>query len=358
MAAQSVNSTYFSQTVSVIEGIGEYYSEELNSLGIISLQDLLSINPAIVHKKNTHIPLALLEKFKMMTWLLMVDGINPDIAQCLVDEGIESINELADKSLRTLCKVMTQGEIKNKMNDIPDHFSLSTIQHNAEKLRSTGIAIGSCLSKLDQQSIIADGSILVTKDGKFVTRAAIDDEGHFFIKGLKNGLYILHPEFDDYFSHSFPVYLRSGRVSGPHLLFLDQQIEENEYPELREIDGAQIQITSHSKVRLRKIELSQLPNNTYLNVQKIYNNGDVKLVHHFRTRQGAIVYIDIVTLDNTELPNNTQRNTLLHYNNGQITLSEQSLRNVMIEHFRSTFAPVKLVYKKTFSPANRIGKSL
>jgi Domain of unknown function (DUF4332) len=357
MTADS-DSELFNQPVSVVEGIGDFYSDQLDAVGIHTLQDLLSIDPETVHQNNEDLPLTLLEKSKAMAWLMLVDNVTPDIAECLVDAEINSVNELADKSLRTLCAALTEGEAKNKINNPPDYFKLSNIQKDAEKISSTGIIIGRCNTKQDRKLLTDGGSILVTQNAKYIDRITLRNDGSFLISGLKTGQYTLTMEIEGYFPHSFEFYVKSGCVSGAYTLSLCESIKQKSRPTLKEIDGAQIQITARTKVKQRKIELNDLPDKTYLTIQNFYKNGDAKLVHHFRTRQGNTVYIDYVRLPEDQLPKDSQVSTLLHYKEGELGLSEHSLSDVMIEHFCTTFGPVKFNYQRTITPANRVGKPI
>jgi hypothetical protein len=81
-----------------IKGIGPALGEELRGLGITSVGEFLTANPAVIGER-TRLSQENAENFQAMAQLLMVPGITEKDAELLVDAGIKSRKELADQDL-------------------------------------------------------------------------------------------------------------------------------------------------------------------------------------------------------------------------------------------------------------------
>jgi predicted flap endonuclease-1-like 5' DNA nuclease len=84
--------------VEEIKGIGPHLGEELKGLGITSVHEFLTADPALIGEK-TRLSSETAQNLQTMAQLLMVPGINETEAEMLVDAGIKSRKELADQDL-------------------------------------------------------------------------------------------------------------------------------------------------------------------------------------------------------------------------------------------------------------------
>jgi predicted RecB family nuclease len=86
-----------------IKGIGPSLGKELRGLGINSVGDFLTADPAVIGEK-TRLSQEMAENLQSMGQLMMVPGVDANDAEMLLEAGIKSRKELADHDLITLCK--------------------------------------------------------------------------------------------------------------------------------------------------------------------------------------------------------------------------------------------------------------
>lgn len=91
-----------------IKGIGPSLGKELRSLGINSVGDFLTTDPAIIGEK-TRVSQEMAENLQSMGQLMMVPGVDANDAEILLESGIKSRKELAGQDLIKLCRRV--GEI-------------------------------------------------------------------------------------------------------------------------------------------------------------------------------------------------------------------------------------------------------
>ena len=86
-----------------IKGIGPSLGKELRGLGINSVGDFLTADPAVIGEK-TRVSQEMAENLQSMGQLMMVPGVDANDAEMLLEAGIKSRKELADYDLIQLCK--------------------------------------------------------------------------------------------------------------------------------------------------------------------------------------------------------------------------------------------------------------
>ncbi len=125
--------TRFSERVSAIQGIGTAYQETLSGVGVSYLRDLLSLEPERLHALEPALPLASLREWRSAAWLLTLDDMTPDMAECLVAAGIANVSQLADAGLQTLERALQKSVEKNEFKDPPSLYGLAALQRDAAK---------------------------------------------------------------------------------------------------------------------------------------------------------------------------------------------------------------------------------
>jgi predicted flap endonuclease-1-like 5' DNA nuclease len=86
-----------------IKGIGPSLGKELRDLGINSVGDFLTTDPAIIGEK-TRVSQEMAENLQSVGQLMMVPGVDANDAEILLEAGIKSRKELADQDLINLCR--------------------------------------------------------------------------------------------------------------------------------------------------------------------------------------------------------------------------------------------------------------
>jgi predicted flap endonuclease-1-like 5' DNA nuclease len=91
-----------------IKGIGPSLGKELTGLGITSVGDFLTTDPAVIGEK-TRVSQEAAENLQAMAQLMMVPGVDANDAELLIEAGIRSRRQLADQDLIQLSRKV--GEI-------------------------------------------------------------------------------------------------------------------------------------------------------------------------------------------------------------------------------------------------------
>jgi len=91
-----------------IRGIGPRLGEELKSIGITNVGELIMADPAIIDEK-TRVSREMAERLQVIAQLLMVPSVDEDDAELLLEAGVASRRELAAQDLVPLSRKI--GEI-------------------------------------------------------------------------------------------------------------------------------------------------------------------------------------------------------------------------------------------------------
>lgn len=340
--------TRFSSKVSIVEGIGTKYEGALNAARVSTLRDLLTIQPERLHRRHPKLPLKSLRDWRSAAWLMSVDGMTPNIAECLVAAGINRISDLAEAGLQTLERALADGEKLDKINDPPSLYKLAELQRAAAK-GSAGTLITGFVKDGESGKFLEGASV---RAGRHATR--VEPDGSFLIQGVEPGRTVLVVDADGYRPFRLPIATKAGRVCGP----ITFQIGKLEIPRstepLREHSGAQLQIRGDSRSRLKDIALADLPEDTWLRYQKDYKDGQVKLLHIHRTRVGRDVFTERVKLPGSEVPKEASLGSMLHWKDGALHASDKTMKEVSFEHLKKRRPPFVSTFVRTLIPANRL----
>lgn len=340
--------TTFSDKASTIEGIGTKYERTLAKAGVITLRDLLSIQPDPLHQFYPVLPLQSLREWRAAAWLLTLDDMTPDLAECLIEAGITSIPQLADAGLQTLERAVTTGEEQHKIKNPPSVYKLAELQRDAAKRSSNTLVTGFLKDATDGQIIEA----ATVRAGN--RRTQVSPDGSFLIAGLDAGSALLVIEADGYPTLRVRVTTQSDRVTGPISFTLRKLDGVPEPTPLSEHQGAELQITGDSRIRRKTIALDALPDDTWLHYHADYAEGQAKLVHMHRTRIGRDVVSERVKLERSDLPKGAQVGAMLHWKDGALHVSDKTMKDVAFEHFKKFRPPFEVVSTRIIVPRTRL----
>jgi hypothetical protein len=329
-----VNKLY--QPVTDIEGVGPQYAERLQARQISSLYQLLYAKPAALHRADPSLPLGELRAWHAAAWLLTVDQVSPNIAECLVDAGIDSVAKLADSGLRTLELAITDGVTKHKISDPPSLYKLAEIQKSAAKLADTSVLSGQLLDK-DTGQPLAGFSIRIGR-AISVTR----DDGTFVVAGISPGPQRVTLGVDGASRGMVGLAVPKHTALGPLTIKARRPKPPIARTPLRESEGAQLRITPNTQTRVKETPLAELDDGAWLTYRQDYEDGRVKLLNRDRTRVGSEVFLERVKLPKADLPEGAKRGSLLQWKDGSFLLSEKSWKEVSLDRLesrRGTLAP-------------------
>ncbi len=91
-------------SVEEIKGVGPRIANELKTIGITSVMDLVIADPILVMKKTGSISSEKVAQWQAMAQLQMIPGVSEDAAELLAKAGIKSRRELADQDPVSLIK--------------------------------------------------------------------------------------------------------------------------------------------------------------------------------------------------------------------------------------------------------------
>jgi len=91
-----------------IRGIGPRLGEELRSIGITNIGELITADPTVIDEK-TRVSREMAERLQAMAQLLMVPSVDENDAELLVEAGVFSRRKLADQDLVSLSRKI--GEV-------------------------------------------------------------------------------------------------------------------------------------------------------------------------------------------------------------------------------------------------------
>jgi len=121
-----------------IEGIGEIYAKKLNRVGIVKLEDLMTLTKAKINELSvkTKISAKMIDKWQEHANLMKIDGIGPEYADALNQIGIDSVKELAKRTAQTtLDKIVELDKSKpNVIRKIPKLEEINAWIAHAKKM--------------------------------------------------------------------------------------------------------------------------------------------------------------------------------------------------------------------------------
>ena len=132
----------FFRPVSDIEGIGPEYAARLKAQQVESLYQLFFVKPVSLRRIDKTLPLARLRAWRSAAWLLTIDNVSPDIAECLVAEGVDTVGKLAKAGLQSLERAIKEGVETGKIADPPSIYKLAEIQRMALTRADASVVAG------------------------------------------------------------------------------------------------------------------------------------------------------------------------------------------------------------------------
>src|SRR5215471_4579811 len=143
----------------VIEGIGPERVRKLKDAGIETIADMFAARAPRVLRLLGNIGPPQVGNWFCAAALMRVEGVTPDIAEVLVDQGIRTVSKLADVGLQTLENALKTGVDAGKISAAPSIYKLADIQRDAWRAGDRGMVAGRILD--DQQAPISGAHVQV-----------------------------------------------------------------------------------------------------------------------------------------------------------------------------------------------------
>jgi len=323
--------TVLRQSPSIIEGIGPVRAQVLAEAGIHTLADLIQRSPANVHGLMKNVSREMVDGWLSAAWLLTVDGVTPNIAEALVRDGVDSVEELGNFGLRTLELAVKRGEKANIISDVPSIYNLSAIQREAIRQAGTAPVMGRVLVNETEEPVVGAWVYFGGRSDK------TDADGRFVLSGVPEGEHRLNIYADERLLYSHRHAVRGGELRPP--ITFKITLPDYEPVVLREIDGVMVASTPSTTVQYRTIATEELPSPTYLYVRSRSRTGRTHLLHLYRTRVEQSIFVEQLYLPASDLPHNTDIGQVLKWQDGQFTVTDLTLADVSRMKVERIFGP-------------------
>lgn len=318
---------------SIVQGIGEVYSERLAAVQINTLADLLRADVGWV-ASYVGVSTVRVEGWRSQSILLRLDEADPDIVEALVDAGLESTAEVANAAFSTLEGAMADAVAANRLHDAPTTSRLSNLHRDAVAKKGTGVVIGTVKYDDDQPN---EGSV-VSCAGAW-TRT--DEDGAFVLDAVPAGTHRLRVTIPGRPDANLQISAASDAVS--IAIAVRIQRAPNNPPSVRdEHQGVLVRIGTGTEFKLETVDFEELPDDTYVMVRNIAGNGSVRLIELYKTQTGKEVVSRRTYVDIDQLPQGVEVGVLLRRRQGIFEVTELTLADVNYEKLEAAVGPLSL----------------
>jgi hypothetical protein len=276
--------------VTVIEGIGPATSQLLNDVGIFHVFDLLRATATQIHRVvGTVTTEEKVAEWQMMARFLQIDLMTPQWAEGLVREGIESVEELSNKSIYDVESALTNAQTEGYIPDVPNPEQIVDILRDATVIHHTGALM---LTIRDSSRIPVQ---VATVD---IGGVSEETDSHGRVRliriplGIPQTLRVQHSDFGMLVLHDAPVSGDSTSIGVTRLTLPNRGDPEDAFTHvLSEYEGDEIDTVINMPFKAVVLAESDLRNEDLLMVQQFYKSSpDIKLVSLLRDyKKGEVV---------------------------------------------------------------------
>jgi hypothetical protein len=304
-----------------IEGIGHVHAAALDSAAIATLGDLLRLPAWRVAVAVSHASPAAAAKWQAAAHLLQVDGVDPDVAEALVEGGVQSVGELAEAGLRTLELALERAVAARRIRSDVSLYRLAALQRAAAKLVPTGIVLAR-LVDADSRGPIAGARVRCGG-----ARTETDAEGRIVLPAVPTGVQEVQITLERGRYLVSRVVVASRRVASLKELRVRAR-RAAPLRELREAPGRPILFARACVLEYVETTLADLPDPTHLVVRRLDGSGEARLVHLYRRRIGRALEVERVRVPAARLPDGARVGSVLELAGGALVLTTLGVKDV------------------------------
>ena len=335
--------TFLRASPRIIQGIGANFEARLHEAGITTIAHLLTYKAAAIQGIVVNASLRLVQEWLTAAQFLQLEGVTPQIAEVLIEDGIDSVNKLAEAELATVETVLMAAYDERHLIQLPSLYEMAAIQQGAWRARDTGTVYGWLLDA--EGNPLAD---VLLKVG--LVQFTTTDTGYFELVGLPEGNQSITVPLDT-FTFVIPVLVKAARVTGPVTIQLSEEPDEAfETPVFHEHNGGLIVLGEGSKLRVVTVDLSELPDNTYIQVRYFRKDGQVRMLHMYRAQVGRETLAERVYVHEDDLPRDIDVGDVLHYVDGGFERTDLTPRDVAWMKLTSVIGERDLILMKRLIP--------
>ncbi len=310
---------YLHASPELIEGLGPRRGEALEAAGIVTVADVVACSPRRLRSAVRGVSLGQADAWRAAAWLMQVPKVDQHLAEILVGAGLDTLERVADRSLRSLERIVLEGVKARKMAEMPSLYDLAEAQRSAWKLMGKGVLVGRVLA-WDGSAVAGVAVVIASKTLR------TNEAGRFAFVGLPAGRHRLHVDAGVPMPRTCEIVPDGLRRLTS--IRIPRVVEVAAQPSLTEADGSFIFQGRGQSLRLSDITVGDLPDDTYLVLRQMDSGGHAKLVHLNKRLAGSQVLVERLSVDRDSLPAGASEGTLLHYVKGAFELSESTLREI------------------------------
>lgn len=292
-----MNGPFLKSPPELIEGIGPSRKAALAAGGIVDLEGLLRTDVGRIKELVPDASVEQIEDWLRATVLLQLDHVDADVAEALVRAGLGWVDRIADVALSTVVQALDDAAAAGKIAEVPSAARIAALHADAVRRRSTGLVVGRIMAE-DWSAPVPDAVVRVE------TRWTRSDEaGWFQLSGVPEGTRKLSINLDGRAPVRFSVPVVAGRLSPFRGFSFGGAATPTGTPRtIREFDGDLIVLTPSVEPRLTTVALDDVPTPTFFLVRHLYQDGRVRLLHHFATQVGVELRVERVVVPGDRLP--------------------------------------------------------
>lgn len=326
--------------VSAIEGIGPAASAALEQVGVWTVFDLLRVRFNVIsHAVRAMASTEEVRAWRRMVMLLQVAAVTPQWAEALVQNKVETIDELSRKRIDNIDALMGQAKERGVIPDIPTTAQIAEMLKDAAILGYTGGLAGTVF---DSGWRPVSGATI--KVGPVQSES--DARGHFRVLRIPLGkavaLHITHPDFQALVIEQPRISRGIGVVGGQTFRMQPTSAESPEPATLSELLGDVLPSTYRST---RQVALApeELRDGDILVVREFYSSGpEAQLVSRLKSYCNGELSVYTVRRPLSRLPGDVRVKDQFRVSGGQLIRVEMSPaklhRHKLRLRLRKTFA--------------------
>ena len=260
-----------------------------------------------------------------MAVLLQITGITPQWAEALVQNKIDTIDELSRKRIDDIDALMRQANDSGVIPDIPTTTQIAEMIKDAAILRYTGLLAGTVV---DPERNPISGATLRAGPA----HGDSDPRGRFRLLRIPLGkavaLEITHPDFEVLIDEHPKIATDIGVVGGAVFQLKPSGAGNPQPVTLSEFHGDALPAT-YRKTRQVMMSAAEIRDGDLLVVRELYSSApDAQLVSRLKSYRDGELLIHWVRLPLSRLPGEVRLDSQFRVSNGQLLPVEMSSGDV------------------------------
>ena len=280
-----------------LSGVGPAVARRLNEYGVFTTGDLLRVERRRLADEVQGASLAQVLRWQSISELMEVDGITLPVAEGLHSAGVETLDELAGRSLSQLRAVFKTLQQQGVIGAMRSDDELVASMTDALLLRHTGTLNGTVTD--------ADGAPIVGVTASCMRQQAQSDErGRFRLRRLPlGGRLLVHLQHPDYAPKSVKVRAAApaGVLTGERFGLVRRRAGAPGLRVLSELAGDKLPAFSGASITIRVQQGVPSPLDI-LQVNEFLPNGDVRIISRLFDYDGETFIVRSYRFERNDLP--------------------------------------------------------